>query len=249
MVKYLDDVVGEMIQALQDKQMWNDVLFITSSDNGGPVTTSVLIITPSKVVNILIGREVFERMHSYQGYLPEQMRGKKTEGYIHIADWYATFCALAGVDPTDERAAKANLPPIDSLNMWPLISGQNSTSPRTDIPISNATLISGDYKILTGDIKLAGWTGPVYPNNTNPQGGVQGVEHCGETGCLYNIRKDPEEYVNLAKSMPDVLNKMKSKLTEYRSTRFEPDRGRPWRPEACNAALNKYGGFWGPFLP
>ena len=24
-----------------------------------------------------------------------------TEGYIHIADWYAIFCALAGVDPTD----------------------------------------------------------------------------------------------------------------------------------------------------
>ncbi len=75
------------------------------------------------------------------GYLPEGMRGKKTEGYIHIADWYATFCSLAGVDPTDEKAAKANLSPIDSLNMWPLISGQNSTSPRVDIPVTNNTLI------------------------------------------------------------------------------------------------------------
>ena len=251
MVKYLDDVVGEMIQALEDKQMWNDVLFITSSDNGGPVTTSAAANNYPLKGGKHSDWQGGVRANAFVsgGYLPQQMRGKKTEGYIHIADWYATFCALAGVDPTDERAAKANLPPIDSLNMWPLISGQNSTSPRTDIPISNATLISGDYKILTGDIKLAGWTGPVYPNNTNPQGGVQGVEHCGETGCLYNIRKDPEEYVNLAKSMPDVLHKMKSKLTEYRSTRFEPDRGHPWRPEACNAALNKYGGFWGPFLP
>ena len=42
------------------------------------------------------------------------------------------------------------IPPIDSLNMWPLISGQNSTSPRVDILISNTTLISGDYKILDG---------------------------------------------------------------------------------------------------
>ena len=68
------------------------------------------------------------------GYLPEGMRGKKIDGYIHIADWYSTFCSLAGVDPTDERAAKAKLPPIDSLNVWPLISGQNSTSPRVNIP-------------------------------------------------------------------------------------------------------------------
>ena len=251
MVKYLDDVVGEMIQDLQDKQMWNDVLFITSSDNGGPVATSAAANNYPLKGGKHSDWQGGVRANAFVsgGYLPEQMRGKMTEGYIHIADWYATFCALAGVDPTDERAAKANLPPIDSLNMWPLISGQNSTSPRTDVPISNATLISGDYKILTGDVKLAGWTGPVYPNNTHPQGGIQGVEHCGETGCLYNIRKDPEEHVNLAETMPDVLHKMKSKLTEYRSTRFEPNRGPHMRIEACNAAINKYGGFWGPFVP
>ena len=38
------------------------------------------------------------------GFLPQAMRGQKTEGYIHIADWYATLCALAGVDPTDKQA-------------------------------------------------------------------------------------------------------------------------------------------------
>ena len=53
-----------------------------------------------------------------------------------VTAWYATFCALAGVDPTDTQAATANLPPIDSLNMWPLISGQNVTSPHVDIPIN-----------------------------------------------------------------------------------------------------------------
>ena len=87
-----------------------------------------------------------------------------------MADWYSTFSALAGVDPMDFLADKANLPPIDSLNMWPLISGQNSTSFRVDILISNNTLISGDYKILTGVLHEAGWTGPGYPNNTKTPG-------------------------------------------------------------------------------
>ena len=46
-------------------------------------------------------------MHLCQvGYLPESMCGKKTEGYIHIADWYATFCSLAGVDPVDKKLQK-----------------------------------------------------------------------------------------------------------------------------------------------
>ena len=171
------------------------------------------------------------------------MRGKKTEGYIHLADWYSTFCSLAGVDPTDEKAAKANLPPIDSLNMWPMISGQNSTSPRVDIPVTNNTLISGDYKILTGRIGSAGWTGPHYPNSSHR---IDVVAKCGD-GCLYNIKEDPLEQHDLATKLPDVLKKMQLKLAEYQSTHFTPDRGSYW-PGACDAAINNYGYYWGPFL-
>ena len=49
------------------------------------------------------------------GYLPEARRGQTLDGatqLLHIADWYSTFCYLAGVDPVDEEAAKWDLPPI-----------------------------------------------------------------------------------------------------------------------------------------
>ena len=249
MVKYLDDVVGELIQALKSKGLWDNLLFVTSSDNGGPVSASAAANNYPLKGGKHSDWQGGVRVNAFVsgGFLPDKMRGQKTEGYIHVADWYATFCALAGVDPTDDRAAKAKLPPIDSMNMWPLISGQNPTSPRTDIPISNATLISGDYKLLTGNIGQAGWTGPTYPNNTNPNGGVDLVEHCGEKGCLFNIKDDPYEHKNLAQSMPDVLSKMKKKLENYQATHFEPNRGKQY-PKVCDIALNKYGGFWGPFL-
>ena len=133
------------------------------------------------------------------------------------------------------------------MNMWPLISGQNSTSPRTDVPANNFTLISGDYKIIVGNALQAGWTGPQYPNLTNPRGGINVVEKCGD-GCLYNIKTDPEERVNLATQMPDVLKKMQAALREYQKSHFNPDRGGVW-PGACDTAVNQYGGFWGPFLP
>ena len=250
MVNYLDDVVGELIQALKTKGLWDNMLFVVSSDNGGPIHAgrgaNNYPLKGGKHTDWQGGVRV--NAFASGGYLPENMRGKKTEGYIHIADWYATFCALAGVDPTDKQAAKANLPPIDSLNMWPLISGQNSTSPRTDIPISMNTLINGYYKVLTGMNVDAGWTGPVYPNNTNPNGGIDAIEHCDKgQGCLYDIIKDPGEHHNLASQMPDKLKEMREKLSEYQSTHFNPDRGEQW-PGACEAALNEYGGFWGPFI-
>ena len=246
MVKYLDDVVGNLTAALKKKGLWYNLLFITSADNGGPIYQAAnnYPLKGSKHSDWQGGVRVNAFVSG--GYLPEKMRGQKTDGYIHTADWYATLCGLAGVDPTDEKSAKAKLPPIDSLDIWPLISGQNSTSPRTDIPISHATLISGDYKIITGDIDNSAWTGPQFPNTTTKPKGIRVTEHCGD-GCLFNIKEDPYEYVNLATKMPDVLAQMQKKLQKYQATYFDPDRGSAW-PGACEAALNNYGGFWGPFL-
>ena len=115
-----------------------------------------------------------------------------------------------------------------------------------DIPLTNRTLISGEYKILVGNMWLAGWTGPVYPNTTTPSG-INAIEHC-DTGCLYNIMDDPEEYTNLAEKMPDVLKDMQKKLAKYQASHFNPDRG-PDSSAACESALNVYHGFWGPFVP
>ena len=250
MVKYLDDVVGALVSALKARGMWNNLLFVTSSDNGGPIYATGgannFPLRGGKMTDWQGGIRVNAFVSG--GFLPEKMRGQKTEGYIHLADWYGTFCGLAGVNKMDERAAAAKLPAVDSLDMWPLISGENSTSPRTEIFASVDALISGDYKILMGQMEQAGWTGPRYPNQTNPHGGINATLNCGETGCLFNIKEDPEERKNLASTMPDMLSQMKQKLTALSATHFNPDRGSA-SPLACQTAVEKYGNFWGPFLP
>ena len=37
MVGFLDDAVGEIVAALEARELWNNTLFVMSSDNGGPV--------------------------------------------------------------------------------------------------------------------------------------------------------------------------------------------------------------------
>ena len=248
MVNYLDDVVGQVVAALKSRGLWDNLLLVTSTDNGGPVYLSGGANNYPLKGGKMSDWQGGIRGNAFVsgGLLPEAVRGTKTEGYIHLADWYGTFCGLAGVDPTDTKAAQHNLPPVDSMDMWPLISGQNSTSPRVDIPASFHTLISGDYKILIDSVSEAGWTGPQYPNKTHPEG-IPHIQNCGDSGCLYNIKTDPEERNNLASTMPDVLKNMRSKLAKYQATYFNPFRGFTW-PGACETAMNKYGGFWGPFL-
>ena len=248
MVNYLDDILGELVSLLKQCGLWDNLLFVISSDNGGPLGGGAnnYPLKGGKLTDWQGGVRVNAFVSG--GYLPTIMRGKKTEGYIHMADWYATFCALAGVDPKDVTAAQAKLPPIDSMNMWPLISGENSSSPRVDIPVSNMTLISGDYKILTGEVDQMCWTGPQSPSVTIPVAKCVSVkEECGESGCLYNIREDPYEHVNLVSKLPDKLKEMQAKLAAYQATYFTPDRGKFW-PSACEYALHIYSGFWGPFI-
>ena len=243
MVKYIDDVIGELVDSLTDKGMWSDTLLVLSSDNGGQIFAG-----NNYPLKGLKGSDWQGgiRVNAFVsgGYLPDDMRGMKTDEYIHLADWYATFSNLAGVDPTDEAAALAGLPEIDSLDMWPLISGQVSTSPRTEVPISYNTLISGDYKILTGTIPFAGWTEEIYPTSDSTRPSSQA---CGNKGCLYNIKDDPEETIDLASTERSILREMREKLQAYQETLFDPDRGSV-SSEACTAALGKYSGFWGPFI-
>ena len=243
MVKYIDDVIGELVDALKDKNMWDNTLLVLSSDNGGQVFAgNNYPLKGLKASDWQGGVRVNAFVSG--GYLPEDMRGTMTDEYIHLADWYATFSNLAGVDPTDDMAATFGLPEIDSLDMWPLISGEVSTSPRTDVPISYYTLISGDYKILTGTVSSAGWTEEDYPNSESVRFSSQ---DCGNKGCLYNIKDDPEETTDLSSTRKPLLREMRTMLQEYQATLFDPDRGSV-ADEACEAALGTYDGFWGPFI-
>lgn len=111
-------------------------------------------------------------------------------------------------------------------------------------------LTVGDLKILTGKIPNACWTGPAFPNASTSTKGCEAVLDCGDFGCLFNTSADPTEHVDLAHdpSMAATMEHMRQLLATANATFFNPDRGSVSKL-ACEAALGKYGGFWGPFLP
>jgi len=189
--------------------------------------------------------------------LPEKVRGTKQEGLMAGWDWYRTYATLAGVDPTDHKAAAAGLPPIDSHDLWPLLSGKVSVSPRTELAIGDVAqvggLISGGYKILLGRNAQAVWTGPQFPNvtshNSSRDPGRFSVA-CGNTsatGCLYHIATDPGEHINLAAKQPELWHQMMARLLHINETFFAPDRGSK-DPAACDMATTRWKGFWGPWI-
>lgn len=174
--------------------------------------------------------------------------GSRLEGLVHVCDWYATFTALAGASVTDARAQRAGLPPPDSLNLWPYLSGKVEVSPRSGFHMSKNAILDGHLKLLTGDVKHACWAGPHFPNGTGDPT-CNEVARCGDGGCLYDVFADPGEYVDLAADPAHAadLARLQKLLGSANTKLFSPDRGAP-DTRACQQVV-KNGGFWAPFAP
>jgi len=262
MVALLDEVLGNVTALLKQKGMWRKTLMVLSSDNGGPVDTS-----ESGSTNFpLRGGKYSEfeggiRASAFVsgGFLPSAAIGQVIEEPVHIGDWYGTYCALGGVDPFDPIASAAGLPPVDSVNVWPLVSFQNTTSARWEIPVSPTTLIQGQYKLIRGQMIEATWSGPNYPNSTSPANPVDpGPTIKCPTGCLFDVVADPTEHEDIAASHPDIVTAMKQRLTELakgfytnsddfsKSTICPADLGN-YSSCGCWAAVNIYGRYFGPW--
>jgi arylsulfatase B len=197
----------------------------------------------------------------------------REEALVSVADWYATYASLAGVPDSslvDTRAAAAGLPPLDSVNCWPVIAGMASSC-RTEIPFGDTSalgfnmdgdtlvggLINSEYfKILLGPSNLH-WavgqdvtTGPIWPNVTLSKPPLLIPKQCErtpETGCLFNVKDDPSESNNLAASMPQLFNELLARVDSLQKTVYSPKRGYK-NVAACEAAV-KNGYYWGTFWP
>lgn len=161
MVTFTDTGIGKMVDALKDKGMWDNTIIVVSADNGGAQYMSPIgyQLWGSGNNEPLRGGKTSEfeggiRVNSFVtgGLIPEKMRGTESHDLMHFADWYGTFCYLAGADPNDMVAVNNGLPNVDSINQWPVLSGETTTTQRTELQVSPVTLIDygGKWKLLTG---------------------------------------------------------------------------------------------------
>lgn len=141
--------------------------------------------------------------------------------------------------PPLPRARAAGLPPFDSIDLWPFLSGANATAPRSEIPISSFALLSGDWKYLTGQVRMAavhrggraadrsrrsttlppplqiadaGYESPVFPNASSPASQPGNVKVDCKNGCLFNLGDDPYEAEDVGAKFPAVKARLAARL-------------------------------------
>lgn len=176
MTMYMDDVVGQLTAKLQSKGMWNDTLLVFMSDNGGPVYEPGAANNHPHRGGKYSDFDGGVRTNAFMsgGHVPSVRRGTEFEGVVSIADWYSTFCGLAGIDPTDHAAAAANpwleqhnlptLPQIDSVDQWPAIMADVNAR-NASFALSADSVFRWPFKLVTGEQAYGSlYTGPLFPN-------------------------------------------------------------------------------------
>ena len=267
MTHMADTHIGVVVDAIKAKGMWENSFVLVSSDNGGPIYRNGAAgannypLRGGKKSNFEGGVRVNAFVTG--GIIPAAVRGTTTEALMGSEDWWRTFTSLAGIDPTDEKAAAAGLPPVEGYDLWPLLSGANTTGPRTEVwlgsggsgdsdnsqnPIVQGYIRADGYKILYGNVIENAWTGPFYPNSTTNWCDTCPLD-CGTIDaptCLFNVFDDPTEHNEISKSNPSIVADMTKRLKELTATLFAPDRGAADTVDACKAGQD---GYVRPFLP
>ena len=248
MVSVADNVTRHFVELLKSKNMWDNTFMVVSADNGGAGCMGSNYPLKGCKGSYFEGG-VRSLAFANGGLLPDKMRGSKSEGFIHIADWYTTFCKLAGVDPSDSGPGKF---PVDGLDVWPIITGENTTTPHKEIILGyefNGTgaIIAGNYKLITGAQPTSRWDPLQFPCIQSTKG-----PNC-DPYCLYDIINDPSERNDLSKSETTILDDMLKRYNKYKEEpRDMQDQGYhsttelPVDDDACDYMAN-HGGYWQPW--
>jgi arylsulfatase A-like enzyme len=215
MISAVDEAIGQITDALDQKGLRQNTLILFSSDNGGPSPNRVTMNTPLRAGKgtIYEGGIRVCAFATWPGMIPA---GTTNRDPMHAVDWHPTLLKLAGA-PLKQKL------PVDGLDVWPMLT-QGAKSPHDAILLagtvpSRMAIRMGDWKLLV---------------NANEQNAEDASAEAGQAPGkveLYNLVEDVGESRNLAAAQPERVKVMRARLDA-----FLKDAVPPGQPNAAKTA-------------
>jgi hypothetical protein len=211
MLAAMDEAIGQIISALEQKGLRDNTLIFFCSDNGGPNPGVVTSNGPLRAAKGTV-YEGGVRVPAVAAWTGKIKPGSVVAAPLHMVDWYPTLLTLAGVSLAQKH-------PLDGRNAWPAIT-QGAPSPHADI-LHNVTqnggaVRAGDWKLVVNgnvaDSEEGGGEAGAAPRKKAKRSAAAGGAPLIE---LFNIRTDPYEKSNVAAQHPEVVQDLRARLTAY----------------------------------
>ena len=212
----MDEAIGQVLAALDEKKIRDNTLIIFSSDNGGPSPGKVTSNGPLRAGKgtIYEGGVRVCACVNWPGHIPA---GAVINEPLHAVDWFPTLVKLGG-GSLDQKL------PLDGLDIWPVLT-QGAKSPHDTLLLcgtrfGQAAIRMGDWKLLLGanDKVLLGTNDKDAEENPGDKTGDGKV-------ALYNLATDLGEQKNLAAEQTEKVKELRAKLDVVLQTAVPPGQG------------------------
>jgi len=253
MLDIVDEAIGNVTRSLEKAGLWENTLFIFTTDNGG-LHSAGGYNWPLRGEKKTLWEGGVRGVAFVHGPML-QSKGVKNRELLHSTDWYPTLINLAG------GKVDNNPVPVDGFDVWETISS-GKPSPRKEIllnidlapdnEINDMSSLNPPFQgaaIRVDDMKLL----MSCPNSTWFKPPELGKLHSNDTKfhegelikvALYNITADPTEHNDLSQKFPDVVKKLQERLEFYKKTAVPP-LNKPVDIQAWVVA--KKNGIWTPW--
>lgn len=201
MITALDDGIGKILDALDEKKIADNTLVWFFSDNGGvgQFKASNLPLKGAKLTTYEGGVRTVAAVRYPAGY----RAGARITTPTAYVDILPTVLSLVGMTP-----AEAGCKGLDGVDLNPVLSGRAPALPARDLyfyygqdgPAQEMiSVISERWKLVI--------TGP------DIRKGITGENHL----FLYDLRQDPNEGQNVAADQRQIVQKLTEKLIAFRN--------------------------------
>lgn len=192
-LKAMDVAIGQVLTALEDKDVLDDTLVIFLNDNGGTQSAGWNLPYRQKKSSYYEGGVRVPAVMRWPGRIAA---GSESAEMLHVVDLFPTLAGLAGAD------SDAGLP-LDGTDAWAAIA-EGAGSPRTEIVYALDVIRLGDWKLIEENAAFAD----------------DRQEHPAE---LYNIEDDPYEKTDLAASMTAKVTELRERLAYHADFERDPE--------------------------
>jgi arylsulfatase A-like enzyme len=225
MIAAMDEVVGQIIAALDEKQLRRNTLIIFSSDNGGPQPGVVSSNGPLRAGKgtLYEGGVRVCAFAAWEGQIPS---GSTINQPIHMVDWYPTLLKLAG-------ASLQPQPPLDGRDIWPVLT-EAKPSPHNEIllnaePFRGAIRV-GDWKLVLNGSRRGTDLEQEEEIAAEKKGQRRNPQKPAEIVELFNLAEDPYEKHNLASANSAKVSELRERYDAL-ARQAVPPKSRPKKPD------------------